>query len=334
VRSRTLSVLARWNDRTATPLIADLLHDPDISVRAEAIRALGLHWDAFPQARAMLDNLLADPDLEVVRQGIRSSGSIQYEAAIPLLIRSLQSARLRPDASAALLQFGPNIVLPLVRALQDRQQPVEVRRHIPKVLADTRQQTAADALLDGLHEFENELDYRMIKALNRMRLASNEITFDAEKVRASIEQEREDYLHLRSVLRSLQTNSLNGQSRAAATFSILVQAMRERLDQRVERIFRLLALIYPPHDVYAAYYTCVVKPASRPSAIEFLDNLVDVKTKPLVMPLLEEAYELRDESRTNAHMQRDAALWVLREGADRWLQTIAADLSEKLRIAA
>ena len=334
VRSRTLSVLARWNDRTATPLIADLLHDPDISVRAEAIRALGLHWDAFPQARAMLDNLLADPNIEVVRQGIRSSGSVQYEAAIPLLIRNLQSARLRPDASAALLQFGPNIVLPLVRTLQDGRQPVEVRRHIPKVLADTRQQRAADTLLDALHVFENELDYPMIKALNRMRLASNEIAFDAEKVLASIEQEREDYLRLRSVLRSFESNSLDGRSRAAATFSILVRAIRERLEQKVERIFRLLALIYPPHDVYAAYYTCVVKPAARPSAIEFLDNLVDVKTKPLVMPLFEEAFELRDESRTSAHMQRDAALRVLRKGADRWLQTIAADLTEKLRIAA
>src|SRR5262249_42602751 len=66
VRGRAAAVLAQWNDPVTTKLISELLYDSDISVRAEAIRALGLK-STTPQYLEMLDGLLEDPRIEVAK---------------------------------------------------------------------------------------------------------------------------------------------------------------------------------------------------------------------------------------------------------------------------
>ena len=107
-------------------------------------------------------------------------------------------------------------------------------------------------------------------------------------------------------------------------------ALAERLEQRLERIFRLVALIYSPHDIYSVYYNCRIKPALRPSAIEFLDNLLEAPIKEMVVPLLEEAC---DPERPASGQQQvhfispEAALEVLITGEDPWLKTIASELT-------
>jgi len=73
--------------------------------------------------------------------------------------------------------------------------------------------------------------------------------------------------------------------------SLLTRALRERLDQRLERVFRLVALIYPPHDIYSVYYNCKVKPALRASAVEFLDNLLTADLQSTVVPCLEDSFD-------------------------------------------
>jgi AAA family ATP:ADP antiporter len=374
VRGRTLAMLTQWNDSAAAPLICNLLHDRNISVRAEAIHYLcrydpspaetlrdfldnpdngvvhaairsiskypfrqasnlALQWGASARAREMLDRQLRGSSTETIRQAILTSGTVQYTAALPILVDKLQDFRLRADASSALLKFGPNIVTELVRRLNDKRTPLAVRLHIPKVLATSGQQSASDALLNALYQQEYELDRRIIKALNRMRMTSHRVRFPSDRVQSALEQEGDDYRQLSTVLNSLEANSVQNAFEAAATFSMLIKAIRERLEQKIERIFQLLALTYPPQDIHAAYYTACAKPASRPSAVEFLDNLIDGNVKPLVIPVIEEAFGLRPAT-TYPLLQLETALHKLGLGNDPWLQTIALDIEQKLEAAA
>ena len=101
---------------------------------------------------------------------------------------------------------------------------------------------------------------------------------------------------------------------------LLMRAVAERMEQRLERIFRLVGLVYSQHDIHAVYYNCQVKPALRASAIEFLDNLLDASLKQIVIPLLE-------EGRRGATLliSRKAVFQILLEGSDLWLKTIARE---------
>src|SRR5262249_27035334 len=230
--------------------------------------------------------------IEVERQAINTAGNVKYDDAIPLLIEKLVDKRIRREAREALLKFGDAVVPELERRLSDGAQPLAVRAQIPKVLAYTGTQEAADALLASLHRLRYELDYPVIKALNRMRNNWSIIRLNNDVVAAAIWKEREAYDRLRAILDSLQINGVEdgGQNRQGpgAVFSILIRAVQERLDQRLEVMFRLLALIHSPQDVYSAYYNCRARPALRASAIEFLDNLLAAEFKPVVIPLLED----------------------------------------------
>src|SRR5207237_9980668 len=123
-------------------------------------------------------------------------------------------------------------------------------------------QAAADAITAMLHSLDYERDYGVIKALNRMRVNSPGIVFDAASVTASIATERSEHDQLRSILHGLRSDSVESR-----IYPLLMQALSERLEQRVERVFLLVGLIYSPHDIHAVYYNYKIKPALRHSAI-------------------------------------------------------------------
>jgi len=370
VRSRALTVLTPWYEQSIQPLISELLHDADVSVRSKAIELLckndpnpaerlqkflehpdpsivhaamrcaaqpadGYGWEPSARHEQILQSLLYDPAPETARQAMATIGAVKYEPALPAVIAKLEDPQLRVDASESLLKFGGDAIPALSATLEDRTNPLSLRIRVPKALANASRQEAADVLLNALHRFEYEVDYRLMKAMNRMRTSSAEIAFDPDKVRIALEHEAEAYRRLRIILESLQAHPFEGPARSVSVFSILTKAVNERVQHHVERVFRLLALIHPPHDIYSAYYTCLVKPSFRPNAIEFLDNLLDLKTKPLTVPLIEEAFGLRSvEIEDSDRLSQEAALCDLRKGADPWLRLIAEDIEERLRVAA
>jgi ATP/ADP translocase/HEAT repeat protein len=319
VRARTIALLAQWND----PSIAkhEFTRHPDYqTARIAMASALSLHWTGSGRSAQVLDDLLRDPSTEVCRQAIRTAGLVKHERAIPVLIRKLADNRLRQDARAALLQFGSRVVPELAQRLADPAEDLAVRRRIPKALAFIGKQRAADALMHSLHQFDYHFDYVVMKALNRMRVDHPDIVMDRDAVAESIAKENAEYERLRSVLSWLESNPTDD-----PVFTLLSRTVRERLEQRVERIFRLTALVYSPHDIYSVYYTCKLKPALRPSAVEFLDNIIEGDFKPVVR-LVEEVFEpekAMTEREPVTFISRDAVLETLAGGNDPWLKTIA-----------
>jgi hypothetical protein len=113
----------------------------------------------------------------------------------------------------------------------------------------------------------------------------------------------------------------------------LDRAVRERLEARLERMFRLAGLIYSPHDIYSVYYNCRIKPALRPAAIEFLDNILEPPLKASVVPRLEAAYDPEKPIQVQQEptfVSLESLLSMLVSGDDPWLTTIAAELQNKV----
>ncbi len=324
VRARTIALLTEWNDASITK--EEFIHHPDYqTARIATASVLSLRWNGSLRACELLTELMNDPSPEVSRQAIRTAGIVEMEDAIPLLIQKLPDKRLRPEAREALLKFGDRVIPELVRRLSAHDEPVSVRIRIPKALAFTGRQHAADALLGSLHRFDYHLDFALMKALNRMRQNWPAIAINEDRVSGAINKEHEDYARLRSMLVWLQLNAAD--DRAS---SLLTRALRERLDQRLERVFRLVALIYPPHDIYSVYYNCKVKPALRASAVEFLDNLLTADLQSTVVPLLEDSFDPETTAGRPEPIQfisTDAVLEILIAGSDPWLKEIAMHLA-------
>jgi HEAT repeat protein len=302
-------------------------------VSAKMAAARGIAIARPPRATQFLEELLQDSSLEVVRQAVRASGEIGFEGSIPRLIPMLARARLRRDAREALLKLGAPALGELRARFQDETTPIEVRFRIPKVLSLSREQDAADFLFESIRHFTPRLDTALLKGLNTMRTESAGIRFDRERVSSLIVLEHERYQRLSAIRRAIQHGQSDGmENPSAEILALLDKALSERLGESVERVFRLLHLIYSPSDIQSAYFSFNERPALRASAVEFLDNLIDPTLRALVVPLVEDSdkSELEKESKLE-EMSRAEAIQMLLAKDDEWLSTIASELVGRRR---
>ncbi len=122
---------------------------------------------------------------------------------------------------------------------------------------------------------------------------------------------------------------MSGSDENGRASALLTKALRERREQALERIFRLLALQYAAKDMYNAYLGMVSGDrATRASALEFLDNVLDRETKEYLLPLLEQistaaAIEHGHRVFGARFASRGAALDDLLSGDDPWLRACA-----------
>ena len=144
-----------------------------------------------------------------------------------------------------------------------------MRRHIPSVLALLPTQRSMDVLLATLDDPDGFLRYKAIAAIEKLRRDHPDLILAREPIEALVLKESAryyEYLTLRFNL--LQRN-------ADAQKSLLVRALDDKLDRTLDRIYRLLGLIYPWKDIAAARYTIEHGDGrKRAAAIEYIDNLL------------------------------------------------------------
>jgi AAA family ATP:ADP antiporter len=362
VRTEAVHYLCKLAGARPESGLEEFLHHPDFAVVAAAIRVISKHqWEAAglvdqrfiegalreagrqrEAARtaaagalglvapdspllAFLKPLLEDDSLEVSRAAIRSSGALQSREALPYLVTKLADSRLRHDVREALIQYGERIVGTLGDYLHDPAESLQVRANIPKVLSYINSQEAVNVLVRSLPRLEPFLGHRAIKALNKMRVRFPGLSFTDEAIDLAILDELKDYYQFGIMLNSDDMKHPGNR----AVLRLLRQALQERMDQKLERVFRLLGLRYPPTDIYSAYNGVRSQQTHvRASAIEFLDNLLRPDIKQLLFPILEESAAdalLAHGSRHFGlqHKSRVAYIEQCIEGRDLWLQAIS-----------
>ena len=233
-------------------LLIPLLHDKDAVVSVEAMRSV--------RALGSADNLFA-----------------------PTLISLLGNRLLKSEARETLVGYGESVVPALGYFLEDPNENIWVRRHIPATVARVPCQASMDILIDALAESDGFLRYKVLAAVGKLSRGHPDLRYDSEKVEARVLVEGVGYFDWLTVYHSLFVRA------GLPVDSVLATSLNQKLVRGVDRVYRLLALLHPWKDIAAARWAIDHGDArSKASAFEYLDNILEGQLRSRLMPVLEE----------------------------------------------
>jgi HEAT repeat protein len=299
--------------------------------RAEAARVLGV----IPPPCGLhseLSKLLRDDDFEVLEQALLSAGKIQGGGFLPQVIEKLGVPRLRGTARAALVQYGLEAVPALRDCLNDANVPLAIRKQIPKVLARIPTSDSAVALAESLIQSDPGVRYDVLKALNNLRSRDPGLVPPRADVEDMLNAELLGYYRSFQILAAMDpkagTAFLGLASQGGE--SVLTRALRERMAYELERIFRLLALLYPPRDIHNAFLGFSMGTARRQAnAQEVLEHLLQPDLYRRLVIGLDPEIPFREKVLFACRLcgssvkSRNEALRILLHSEDSWMSACA-----------
>lgn len=250
----------------------------------------------IPELYPYLHFLFNDPSAEVEQAAIENAGQTRQIEFIPVLIQSLKRKELWSPVQEALTHFGQDCIPMLNSHLSNPYVNNNIRRGIPRVLFLMGDQKAVDVLIQNLPIRDLAVRYEVINALYQLRLNFPYLKFRAANIVKRIFDEAKDYVNTLTYLYSqaranlIPTSAHSEHEQIDKARELLVDTLEQRLDHNLERIFRLLGLTYPPEDIENAYAGIKSnKPDVRINAVEFLDNLLEMNLKKVIIPIAETA---------------------------------------------
>jgi hypothetical protein len=288
--------------------------------RLELARILGELPDSFDP---LLSTLLDDPSPSVVREAIRSVGMLRKFSLAPTLLELLPDREFSSDAAQALARFGDHVISLLGSQLGDSSSPLDTRRAIPPILVSIGTPAAARAIYDNLLERDTALRFQMISALNKIHQTHPEIPLDMQLVETVLAAEIMGHYRSYQIMESLRS--------PGDVDEPVMHALHESMQQELERIFRLLGLMYSNLDLHSAYFGLQSKDATvYDNALEFLDNVLKSHLRAILVPLLDGKVSSREKAtiaeglvhaKVSSHEQAVAELVA---SDDPWLKSCGA----------
>jgi AAA family ATP:ADP antiporter len=250
-------------DAAETTLV-HLAASPEGSVRRQV--AAAVRTDVDPRFHHVLIPLLYDDDPAVAEEALRSVRGLGNASFlfVPTLVSLLRHRRLKGAAREVLVGYGPDVVPVLAHFLRDRDEDIWVRRHIPATLARIPSQAAMDTLVGALaDEPDGFVRFKLLTAIDQLHRNQPELTFDRKPLEALVLHQAGRYFTWLSLHHNLFVRD-----RLPAD-TLLAQALREKTQRAVNRIYVLLGVLYPWEDVGAARWAIERGDAkARSSALE------------------------------------------------------------------
>lgn len=304
------------------PQLVEKFLNGDRESRSHLADALGIlnNKTYYPH----LQRLLEDDEPMVKLRAIKAAGKTRAPEFVPMLVQLLAHRDYRKPAREALAAYEESIIKTLIGYLKNPEIAIEIRLAIPRVLHLIPSQGCVDALLENLFDVDDRLRYQLIKALNKLRARHPELKFD-DRVDAALIHELKNYYRVLAAWCAAHDDARED-SRPP---SLLSRALQERLDDYIERTFRLLGLRYPPRDIYNAFAAAnSSNRVIRANAVEFLDNIIANDFKRFFLPLVEELPAHQILERANGFLDvaisnRRQALEQLARDCDPWLRACA-----------
>ena len=327
VRSAVAAYLARPGEaqslETARQIINEMSREGGEEgqrTRLEVARLLGEVPDSFDP---LLATLLRDPANLVVREAIRSVGTLRKLSLAPTLLVHFSNHELVGDAAQALAKFGDQIVGLLGDHLGDSSASIVARRAIPPILVNIGTPAAAHVLLDNLLERDTTVRFQIISALNKIHQLHPEIELDTQLLETVLAAEIMGHYRSYQILESLRI--------PADSDEPVMRALGESIQQELERIFRLLGLLYPRLDLHSAYFGLQSNNVTvYDNALEFLENVLKSQLRGMLVPLLDGRVSPKEragiaERLVRAKVEnREQAVAELVASDDPWLKSCGA----------
>lgn len=277
IRSATVVVLARPGEgqdiETARLILDRMVRETGEAGRATRLDAAELMAMLPAEFDEQLAVLLSDEDATIREEAIRTAGQLRRARFVSILVDSLGDDRFAAEAALALARMGDVAAEALGHRLDDRDATIALRHAIPAVLLKIGTPQAAKALAENLLQSDLALRSKVISALNKLHMVRHEITIDRPLIETSMIAE------LMGHYRSYQ---LLGRGDAPAA------GLNAAMAGEMERIFRLLKLLYPSIDLEAAYLGVQSNdPSMHANALEFLDHTLTPRVRALLVPLVD-----------------------------------------------
>jgi AAA family ATP:ADP antiporter len=319
--SATIAFLARPGEtqnidaaRVMLRLMAEQPGEDGAATRRAAAQLAGMLPDYFED---QLAQLLQDSDVEVAKEALRSLGRLRTPGLTRLAIGRLEDPALAEEALEALAAYE-NLVVPVLRAaLDDPSLGIAVRRRIPEVLLRIGTRESSWALSDGIIQGDSVLRYRIIAALNKLQEMHKHPPIDRGLVETVMEAE------IMGHYRSYQILGTLGEDAGGL--------LEKSLDHEVERIFRLMKLLFPEIDLVSAHRGIRSSDnAAHANALEFLENTLSPHLRALLLPLVDgeittsERIRLGNNFLNTRLVNREAAVSAMVHSEDPWLKSCGA----------
>jgi hypothetical protein len=267
--------------------------------------------------------LLADPNVDVAREAVRAAGRLGRRSYVEAILELWTTPELAVDAADALVACGDGVVGALRDRLMDTDEPIARRRMIPDVLRRIGTAAARDALLENLITADTILRFRIISALNDLRESHRDYSFDTAVIDTVLLAEIMGHYRSYGILGTL--------GQGAEADDPVTSGLRTSMRHELERIFRLLQLRIPDHDIWGAYMGVQSSnPLIRDQGLELLDHVLESEWRLLLLPLVdpevsvEERIERANQLVGRGPGNREEAVSALIYSDDPWLKACAA----------
>ncbi|HSK04606.1 MAG TPA: HEAT repeat domain-containing protein, partial [Kofleriaceae bacterium] len=352
IRAAALAAASRTGCRA--DLLLEALRDPEPDVRAAA--AVGLtceaHAEAAAAARAalvagstaeraalahaigrapreelrdVLVELLARGEPAVLREVVQVWERAPSLADGDRLIGLLDHPHVRGDVRRALLA-GDHLER-LLAALDDPRTPLGVRRHLPRTISRFRSPVAAAALVARLpREPDGTTEFKILRALGRMRADDPALAIELPPVRAYVRRSLEDAGRYRRLARALAAHG-----DGPPTIALLAELLAEKRRHAIERAFRGLGILHPAADLRSVHDAITSSDdEGRAAAREIVDGVLPADARARLIDELEE----RDPPTALAYATRDEVIAALLVDPSDSLRCIAAHHVAQHRLVA
>jgi AAA family ATP:ADP antiporter len=287
VRSAMVAFLARpgevQNLGFARQLLAGMVEEsgPDRHrTRIEAARLLAILPDKFDP---LLMQLLSDADVEVVREAIVSVGKLQKRRLVPALLDRLADPRFMAEVTEVLTRFGDSIS----GRLRDHAVPIEVRQQVSVILARIGTESAYNALVERLLDADSRLRLRILVDLSTLQHLHPQLECDPELLEMLLAAKILGHYRSYQILERLES--------VLPSYEPLAETLSESMKHEVERIFRVLDLLYPCDDFSGVYFGLLSSSVVlHDNALEFLDNVLKTQFRRMLVPLLDSKVSLAE----------------------------------------
>jgi AAA family ATP:ADP antiporter len=327
VRSAVAAYLARPGVAQSTEAARAILDemsrengDKGERTRLEVARLLPEIPDSFDP---LLATLLKDTSPLVVREAMRSAGALRKFSVVPILLEHLQREELSTDATEALVKFGDEITGLLNEHLSDGSRPIASRRSVPAILAGFGTANAVQVLLENIMETDTGVRFQVICALNKIQQAHPEIRLDTQLLETVLAAEIMGHYRSYQIMETLST--------AGDADEAVTRALHESIQMELERIFRLLGLLYPRMDLHSAYFGLQSSDVTiYDNALEFLENVLKSQMRGMLVPLLDGKVSAGDRAGIARRLvrapvqNREQAIVELIASDDPWLKSCGA----------
>ena len=335
VRSAVAAYLGRPGEAQNLPITRTILQEMSQEkgeagqrIRQEAARLLGILPDSFDP---LLSSLLCDPASEVAKEAIRAAGLLRKASLAPELLNNLGSVTLRTESAGALVKCGDLVVGLLGKSLADSSVSHEQRREIPLVLANMGTPAAARVLLESVLEGDTGVRFKIISALNKLHRDHPEITLDLQLLETVLAAEIVGHYRTYQIMEAITDPTSRDES--------LFKALQNSIQQELERVFRLLGLLYPQVDLHAVYDGLQsTDKIVHDNALEFLENVLKSSLRVTLVPLLDGRVTAKERARlanrlVHANLDnREQAVSELVSSEDPWLKSCGAYAIGSFRI--